>query len=157
MQVPAGAPVEQRSGNPTADLIVALAKDSHDSIVGQVAGAVNPLDHLQLLTLIHKFLVILNDPVARNAFVSHPSIQGITTYESVQQAMKMMQSDPQLGPIIESGSLSRADVYTIMSNQTILKILDETSLLDDLTPLAHEIEGAIDAALPTVDGGAGGP
>ena len=116
-----------------------------------MADAVNPLDELRLIALCRKGLIVLNDPVARDAFVSHPAIQGIKRRPSVRQALDRLSADPETRRIIESeAGITAEDLRTILNSPTLLSVLDETGLVTELSPIADDLEQAIDEALERV-------
>jgi HEAT repeat protein len=62
--------------------------------------------------------------------------------------MDMLTTDPQIAPILESGEeITSNDLRTILDSPTLLKILDETDLVAELSPLTGEIQQAIEEAL----------
>lgn len=146
--VQTGDPENTPRANPVSQGIVAIAEVARESTVGQVADAVNPLDEMRLITLLEHGLIVLNDPRARDAFVRHPAIAGIKQRPSVQRALDMLTADPQINQIVESeDGISGEGLRAILDSPTLLAILDETKLVADLSPIADEIEHAIDQAL----------
>ncbi len=55
--------------------------------------------------------------------------------------------DLQIGPEHVQGQLDRRALRAILDSPTLLAILDETNLVADLSPIADDIERAIDQAL----------
>ena len=137
--------------NPAARCVVAVAALARRSGVGRLANALNPLDELRLIALCRKGLIVLNDPVTRDAFVSHHAIQGIKRRPSVRQALDRLSADPETRRIIESeAGITAEDLRTILNSPTLLSILDETGLVTELSPIADDLEQAIDEALERV-------
>ena len=141
-ETPDGAGVS----NPVSKQVVAMAEKTRDSVIGRIADAINPLDEMRLITLFEKGLVVISDPGPREAFLNHPSIEGIRHMPSAQQAMEMLAQDPDIGLILETGAVSGDSLRAILSSPTLLKILEETDLVAELLPLADEIEQAINEA-----------
>ncbi len=141
------APDGATTANPVSRQVVAMAQAARDSTVGRLADAINPLDEMRLITLFANGLVVINDPVARQAFVNHPAIEGIRQRPSVQQAMRMLADDPKISLILETGSMTGENLRAILDSPTLLAILDQTDLVAELSPLAGEIEQAINEAL----------
>ena len=151
-----GEPQNATRPNPVSQKIVALAKVARESSVGQIADAVNPLDEMRLITMFENGLIVLNDPAIREAFVTHPTIEGLRQRPAVQQALEMLAADPKINQIIESeGSISGEELRAILDSPTILDILDETNLVGELSPIVEEIERAIEQAVanPALAGG----
>ncbi len=134
------------NSNPISRYVVAIAQTARGSKVGRLADAVNPLNEMRLLTLLSKGLVVLNDPGAHQAFINHPAIETIRQRPSVQQAMKMLADDPEISLILENESI-RGNLSVILASPTLLAIFDQTDIVADLSPLADEIELAINEAM----------
>jgi hypothetical protein len=140
----------QRPGrsNLVSQRVAAIADVARRSAVGRFADATNPLTEIRLITLLEDSLIVMNDPAAQEAFVSHPAIDRIRQRPSVQRVMDMLTTDPQIAPILESGEeITSNDLRTILDSPTLLKILDETDLVAELSPLTGEIQQAIEEAL----------
>lgn len=137
--------------NPLAERIVKVSESARGSAVGRVAETVNPLRDLHLLTLFQKVLVVLNDPVAREAFVSHDAVTRLRSRDSVRQAIDMLRDDPEIMAIVErEQGIRGSDLRRIMDSERILTIFDETTVVAELKPMADEIEAAVDAAYAEV-------
>jgi hypothetical protein len=136
------------STNPVSERVVTVTEAVRQSTVGRVADAINPLDEMRLITLFQNSLVVINDPAAREAFVGDPAIEGIRQRPSVQRAMDMLMADPEIRLILESeDGITGDDLRTLLDSPTLLSVLDDTDLVEELSPIAGEIEQAIEEAL----------
>ncbi len=126
--------------------IVAIAQTARGSTVGRLADAVNPLDEMRLLSLLSKGLIVLSDPGAHQAFINHPAIQEIQERPSFKQAVQMLADDEKISGLLEEGSIGE-NLHAILASPTLLAIFDQTDIVADLSPIADEIERAIDEAL----------
>ncbi|MAE64746.1 MAG: hypothetical protein CMJ18_10810 [Phycisphaeraceae bacterium] len=134
--------------NKVAAQVVRLAEAARESVVGRLAGAVNPLDDMRLFGLFQKALVVLNDPDARTEFLRDPAMERVQNMSSVEQALDRFSKDPEIARITqEEGQITAGQLKKLLDSPTVLEILDETGVVEDLTPIADEIEKAIDAAL----------
>ena len=134
--------------NAAARLINDAADAARDSMIGRLADAANPLSGMRLIALFRKALLMLNDVTAREAFVTDEAMVGIRDRPSVRKAMDMFAADTALMETINAEhGLSRESLQAVMNSQTVLDVLDKTGLVDELTPLADELERAIDRAL----------
>ncbi len=132
--------------NPISRQIVNFAHTARESTVGWLADTFNPLDDIRQLTLLANGLIVLNDPDARKAFISHPAIENIQQYESVQEALRRLGDDAEISQVLESGTTAEI-ISTVLASPTLLDIFDQTNILADLSPLTDEIERAINEAM----------
>lgn len=135
--------------NQLATAIANLADSAQGSAIGNLAASMNPLDN-RLIELLHKGLVMLNHPEARKAFLQHPAIEAIQHRPAVEDALSRFASDAEIMAIVESeDGITGAGMRTILDSPTLLGILDETTVLEELSPIADDIEQAINDALVT--------
>ncbi len=126
--------------------IVDFTHTARSSAVGWLADSFNPLDEVRQLALLADGIVVLNDPDARAEFINHPALQDIQHYPSVKQALAMLADDREITLVLETGSTSEV-IQTVLLSPTLLDIFDQTDILADLTPLADEIQQAINEAM----------
>ncbi len=140
------SPGNSTTTNPISQHIVSIAQSARGSTVGQLADTINPLNEMRLVTLLAKGLIVINDPQARHAFINHPAIQDIQQRPSVQKSLQMLADDDQISTVLETGSMGEV-LRTILASPTLLAIFDQTDIVADLSPLADEIELAINEAM----------
>ncbi len=134
------------AGNAVSTGVVSFATRVRESVVGGLAQATNPIRGSRVLTLASDFVAVSADPGAIDHFRNSDVIRRIADMPSVLAALDMCRADPDLRRIVEGGRMSHASLADIMQNETILRILDETTIVDDLTPLAPAIAEAIVSA-----------
>lgn len=132
--------------NPVSDKIVSFAQAARDSVVGRWAASFNPLNDLRYVTLLNDGLVVISDPGAREAFISHPAIEVVQKCPSVQEAMQMLADDEALCDVLEAGSMSEK-LQAILTSPTLLAVFDQTDIVAEVSPLADGIERAIHEAI----------
>ena len=134
--------------DPAASGIVSLVQLVRGSFVGRIASAANPLAESRIVTLPRKCVVMLGDPVALEAFNRHPAIKGLSERPVVKEVIEALVEDPQISEMIKSDeALSRQDLLVILGSPRLLEILDATDILAELSPLAEDIEGALNQSL----------
>jgi len=138
--------------NPAAEKVVAVAESARESFIGRLADTINPMKNMRVLTLFQKVLVVLNNPMARDAFVKHEAIVGIRERPTVKKAMKMLEEDEQVMAMIQSkDGISGGDLRKILDSDVVLKIVDGTDIIAELGPMTDEIEKAIEHAYAQAD------
>jgi hypothetical protein len=138
---------DEDGGNPISQGVVAMADAARGSRIGRIADAMNPLDEMRLFALFENALVVLNDPGAREAFVTHPAIERLRNRPTVQAAMQALADDPEIGLILETGAVSGDQLRRLLDSDTLLAIIDDGELVADLRPMIGDIQAALDEAL----------
>lgn len=137
--------------NPVAKMVGTLAATARESTVGSIAQAVNPLAEMRLFALFQKGLIVLNDPAAREAFVNHAAMKNVLERPSIKQAVDLFSRDPTIKQVLEAKEgITSGGMRSILDSPTILVILDTTDVVRDLTPIADQIELAINEAFEEV-------
>ncbi len=134
--------------DPAASGIVNLVQLARGSFVGRIAAAANPLAESRIVTLPGKCVAMLGDPVALEAFNRHPAIEGLSEHPVVKEVIAALAEDPQISEMIKSDeALSPQDLLVILGSPRLLEILDATDILAELSPLAEDIERALNESL----------
>jgi hypothetical protein len=135
--------------NPVAERVIEMSGSMRRSAVGRAADGLNPLKDLRLFTIFQKAIVVLNDPGAREAFVQHHAIAGLRGRPTVERAMAMLGEDAHVTSIIEGDEgITAAGLRALLDSPTVLRAFDETGIVEDLDPMADEIELALEQAVP---------
>lgn len=143
--------------DPTASRIVSLARVIRASTVGRIADAANPLAEARIVTLPGKCLAMLNDPVALDSFNNHPAIKRVAERPVVKEVVKVLAEDPQISEILKSEeNLSRGDLAVILGSPRLLEVLDHGNVMAELSPIADDIEEAVNQALDDAVAKSGG-
>lgn len=129
--------------NPMAERIVRLAGDVHDSSLGGLAETTNPIEGSRLLSIMQDFAAISRDPDAVRTFVESDVMEQIAALPSIQRAKELIEQDPQLGSLATPEGVSVSTIRLILESPTLLRILDETRVVADVTPMAGRLEAAI--------------
>ncbi len=134
--------------NPMARRILAVTRSIYDSVIGKLAKAVNPVQDTRWLSTCNNALTVLNDPRAREVFVTNETIANIKDRPCVIQALDTLRNDPQIKDILESSDgINGNGLRIILSSPTVLTIIDDTVLMEELSPIADDIELALRQAL----------
>lgn len=129
--------------NPMAERLVKIAGEVHDSSLGGLAETTNPIEGSRLLSIMQDFAAISRDPEAVRAFVESDVMKEIAEFPSVQRAKELIDQDPQLGSLAGAQGVSVSTIRQILESPTLLRILDETRVVQDVTPMAGRLEEAI--------------
>lgn len=142
---PLGADEEgaRARANPMAERIVRIAGDVHDSSLAGLAETTNPIEGSRLLSIMQDFAAISRDPEAVRAFVESDVMGQIAALPSIQRAKELIEQDPQLGSLATAEGVSVSTIRLILESPTLLRILDETRVVADVTPMAGRLEEAI--------------
>ncbi len=145
----------QVESSPLAEAVVAAAESTRNSLVGRAADATNPLVGLRLIALSNKWVLVINDPRKRERFARHAAIKGLTERPGVIQSLAILRSDPEVMRRFEpGGSMTAGDIRALLESPTVLRVLDETNVADELQPILRDLERALD---DTLSGGSGEP
>lgn len=133
------------------------------SPLGGLASATNPASSSPMVQLLEDFVFVARDPEAMEHFLNSEPIQRLRNLPSVGDAIRRLEADPQLTGLITGASPSPSNASTaaqrddanasppitadtiraILASNTLLTVLDETTILHDLTPLAPDIGTAL--------------
>lgn len=154
------SPAHAAAANPVAERVLVASQALRSSVVGRAADGVNPLRDLRFFILFQKALIVLNDPIAHEAFVNHGAIIDLKARPSVREAIRILQEDDTMLALMEGRrGITADDLRAMLDSPVILRIFDETSIIRDLKPMAAEIERAIAEAtrMADADGSEAGP
>lgn len=134
--------------DPTAARIAALAGAVHDSFLGRAAEAVNPVADSRVVTLPNKCVQLLGDPEALRRFNDHPAIRRVRDRPAVREVLAVLAQDPQIQEVLASEEgISRRDLAVLLNNPKLLEAIDHSDVMGELSPIADDIERAVDDAL----------
>lgn len=136
----------ETSDEPAATLVVELARVLRDSAFGAIARATSPFTTARALAVAQAFSEVSRDPHALRYFLDTPAYRSIYDLPSYHAAASLATGDIYLTRFFSGPGESGIDAATLGSlatNQTILKILDETTLVRDMAPLADSLEAAV--------------
>jgi len=134
---------ENRPAPAVAQRISDLASSVRGSPLGSVAAATNPVAGSELMNLAGDFSQISHDPAAIDAFMQTDVMKKVQAMPSVTKAIDMLQQDPQLRSIGQRGNVGIDTIRAVLENPTVLKIFDETTIIQDLTPMGDDLRKAI--------------
>lgn len=132
--------------NQRAERLVRFAEDVRGSALGGIAETTNPIEGSRLMKIMQDFAAISKDPEAVRAFVDSEAMKRIANMPSIQRAKEMIDKDPQLGSLVSAQGMSVSSLRLILESDTLLKILDETGVVGDVTPMAAQLEAAVQEA-----------
>lgn len=131
--------------NPVSESIVRYAQEVRDSALGGIAESTNPLKSSRFLSIAADFAAISRDSDAMDHLVNSDVMKELQALPSVEEARRILEDDPDMRHILDHG-VTTEGLRALLDSPTILRIFDETSIIDDCTPLADRLIAAIEAA-----------
>jgi hypothetical protein len=129
---------------PLATGIVALADRVHESSLGGIIERTNPVTGSTLLSLIADFAAVTRDPDAMAWLLRQPVMDRIEALPSVRDAVERLKDDPDLsGYVGEQGQIDAAAILAFLESPEVLELMDRTTVVRDMMPLARELTEAI--------------
>jgi hypothetical protein len=136
------------------------------SPLGGLATATNPAASSPTLQLLEDFIAVARDPEAMQHFLNSEPIQRLKNTPSVGDAVRRLEADPELEALLTGSppnetpnaaatQTSTSDdaspgppitgetIRAILSSNTLLKVLDETTVVEDLAPMTGDIGNAL--------------
>ena len=129
--------------NPTAERVVKYVRGVRETSVGRALERSNPLEVTDIFAIARDFAEVSRDPRAMERLLNSDVMKRIGEMRSVQDGMARLRQDPELAPMFERGGVSAEDIRVILENPTVLKVMDETRVRQDLSPLGPELIEAI--------------
>lgn len=132
--------------NPVAEAVVRFAEEVKGSSLGGVAESTNPMEGAKIFGLAGDFALVMRHKAAREHFVNSNAIRSLQDTPSVHEAIAQLEGDPELEALIRSGNYGPEFVRHILTSRTIVDVLDQTTIIEDLGPQVAEIEKALQEA-----------
>ncbi len=141
-----------------ARAVVQYAQRVRASSLGAIAERTNPLAGSDLMAIAADFAAISRDRAAMECLMNSAVMKRIRTLESVRTAQSLLDADASLRGVFGAQGVSVHGLRQVMDSPTVLRILDETKVVADLSPLMHDLLAAIREARAKVGmGDADGP
>lgn len=139
--------------NPAAERVVSFAHQVRASTLGGVATSTNPAGGSMLLSLANEAAAVLRDPEKFEHLMQDDAIVRLQALDSFKRAMDMMNTDPRIARLLDAGEINDAVIRELAESNTMLRIMDDTTLLADVRPLVEDLRKAIaDAAAARPEG-----
>ncbi|MFN9975349.1 MAG: hypothetical protein ACK58T_36205, partial [Phycisphaerae bacterium] len=71
---------------------------------------------------------------------------------AVQDAIKRLEADPELGAMIRNGNYGAEMVRAMLTSKALMEVFDSTTIVSDLTPLVGDLQQALKEARAIADG-----
>ncbi len=134
---------EDRPESALAASLMRLNREVGDSALGALARATNPFSESELLGLAEDFAAVSRHPPAMEYFLSTPVMVAVAELPSVTRGIEAVKNDRSLAPYFERGEASVGAIRAVMDSPTLLRVLDETSILSDLSPRMKDLVAAV--------------
>ncbi len=135
-----------RRREPVPEFVIDLARTLRSTAAGRLAADTNPLEGARILALARAFAEVSRHPPAMRWFTRCEVIRKIRDLDSFRLAQDLAAQDQVLKEFFTGQPIDAAGLTALVNNDTILRIMDRTSVLADLTPLAEPLEQAVFAA-----------
>ena len=129
--------------NPIAERVLDFAHQVRASSLGTFAEATNPAQGISLLALANEAAALLSDPAKFERFMQSDAVARLQALASFNQALDMMNTDREIGRVFDAKELDADVIRQLAESDTMLHIMDETTLIADVEPLVADIRQAI--------------
>ena len=159
--VPSGEQRDRARAAGLAGEILDFADKTRASFIGGLVEATNPLPDARLLALAADFAAISQDEQALGELLASEPMAQLEALPSIQQAIEAIKSDPEVAGLVDEGGVTTESVLGFFQSNTMLRILDTTTVVQDIAPLAPQLEQAVREARARLEerrrsGGGGG-
>jgi hypothetical protein len=132
-----------RNREPISAAIVSIADDIQRSRFGEAVEESNPVPGLQILTLAEAFSHVSRDDYAIRWFLDSKVMRDVRALPSYNRAVTLASGDSRLTEFFSKEGVESGLLIELMRNETIVEIIDTTTIAKDLQPLAERLEMAI--------------
>lgn len=147
LSVEPGAPPARaryiREREPISAAIVSIAQSINDARFGKAAEETNPVPSLQLLMLAEAFSHVSRDDYAMRWFLDSKVMRDIRALPSYNRAVTLASGDSRLTEFFSKEGVPAQLLVELIRNQTIVEIIDTTTIAADLKPFAQRLEMTI--------------
>ncbi len=136
--------------SPSAKALAGLDDAVNDSAFAGFAKATNPVPDSEYMQLAADFTEVLSDEEARKKLLDSDVLLRIQKLPSVNAALERVQKDPELSSIFDDHVVSGDDIARFFNSPVVLDILDHSTIVDDVRPMAPDLAQAIRDAKATI-------
>lgn len=108
-----------------------------------LAQSTNPMPDSELMQLATDFTEVMGHEEARRHLLESEPLKQIQGLPSVQAAIERVRADPELVALTGDKAISGEDLSRFLNSPTVLDILDHTTIVEDVRPLANGLANAI--------------
>ncbi len=135
-----------RRREPVSEIVNDIAESLQATRVGRGAAASNPIAQARILAVAEAFAAISRDAYAMRFLLASEAMKRVRALRSYNTAASMASGDVDLTHFFTDTGVDAPSLQELVSNSTLLRIYDETTILADMAPLADEFEAAVHAA-----------
>jgi hypothetical protein len=132
-----------RQREPISAAVVGIADAIERSRFGEAAEEANPVPSLQILMLAEAFSAVSRDDYAMRWFLDSKVMRDIRALPSYNRAVTLASGDSRLTEFFSNEGVESGLLIELMRNETIVEIIDSTTIAADLGPLAERLEMTI--------------
>ncbi len=132
-----------------AEFVVRAADAVERSALADLSNATNPIKGSRLVGISGDIIEILSNDRMREHFLASQVMREIDAMPGVKRALDIIKADAELVAVLEEGATEQA-VVTIMRSDTVMRAVDESGVIAEVSALAPRIAEAIEAARQSV-------
>jgi hypothetical protein len=129
--------------------VVGMSGKVRASAFGAAAAGANPLAGAEIFALADDFVAVSRDEAAMDRFLASDAARDIENLPSLRSAMERLRDETDFVARIDREGFSADIALDAMRSGEILRILDETRVLEDIRPRIPALKQALRDARPT--------
>lgn len=123
--------------------VVGMSGEVRESAFGAAAAGANPLAGAEIFALADDFIAISRDEAAMNRFLASDAARDIENLPSLRSAMERLRDETDFVARVDRDGFNADIALDAMRSPEILRILDETRVLEDIRPRLPAIRDAL--------------
>lgn len=121
--------------------VVKVAAQTRASQVGPTVMEYNPFERIPQLARLREHMKLARDPQRLSRLMESPDFEQLTQRPAMRRAIDTLSSDAEIQQVLRSGEpIDSQTAMTLMSNPTIMKLLDEPEFVGEMSKLLTEFE-----------------
>ncbi|MDA1051114.1 MAG: CvpA family protein [Planctomycetota bacterium] len=126
-----------------SERIVKVAEQTRGSQFGPLVVAYNPFQYLPQLAPMQESIKLARDPQKLNQLMESPQIEHLKQRPAMRHAIDSLTADAEIQQVLRSGKpIDYRAARSLMSNPTIMKLLDEPGFVSEITKIMSELDVA---------------
>jgi hypothetical protein len=124
-----------------AERIVDVAGQTRKSRVGPFVMEYNPFQRVPQLARLQESMKVARDPQKLNRLMDSPNLEQLKQRPAMRQAIDSLSADDEIQQVLRSGKpIDTQAAMTLMSNPTIMKLLDEPGFVGEMSEMLNDLE-----------------
>ncbi|MCA9143154.1 MAG: CvpA family protein [Planctomycetales bacterium] len=124
-----------------AERIVDVAGQTQKSRVGPFVMEYNPFQRVPQLARLQESMKVARDPQKLNRLMDSPNLDQLKQRPAMRRAIDSLSADAEIQQVLRSGKpIDTQAAMTLMSNPTIMKLLDEPGFVGEMSKVLDDLE-----------------